>query len=270
MSARFLIRFDDMCPTKDWDIWQKLETIMIEENVKPILSVIPDNQDPTLHEAQADQHFWDRVRGWQARGWTIGLHGYQHRYVTQEAGIIGLNNYSEFAGLPLTEQRNKLRKGLEIFQRESVRADVWVAPAHSFDASTIEALVGLGVKTISDGMSLYPHRDSKGVFWVPQQLWRFRTAPLGVWTVCIHSKDELYTNSEFFRRCIREYKESLTSLPAIAAIYAQRRRGATDDIFAKLWSFAIHFKAKLAARAARNHAVPAMESDSSAGLNAAR
>jgi predicted deacetylase len=272
MSVRFLVRFDDMCPTIDWEIWQKLEAIMIEEDVRPIIAVIPDNQDPTLHEAEADQHFWDRVRRWQARGWTIGLHGYQHRYVSKEAGIIGLNGFSEFAGLPLSEQHEKLRRGLEIFKREGVRADVWVAPAHSFDASTIDALMSLGVKTISDGMSLYPHRDSNGVFWVPQQLWRFRTAPFGVWTVCIHPKDELYTNSELFRRCIREYKESLTSLPAITAAYAQRRHGLTDDVFAKLWSYAIHFKAKFAARVARHQhqTAAAMESDPGPGLNAAR
>jgi predicted deacetylase len=273
MSARFLVRFDDMCPTINWDVWQKLETIMIEEDVRPILSVIPDNQDQTLHEGEPNEHFWERVRSWQARGWTIGLHGYQHRYVTKESGIIGLNNYSEFAGLPLGEQRTKLQKGLEIFERVGVRADVWVAPAHSFDANTVEALASLGVRTISDGMSLYPHRDSQGVFWVPQQLWRFRTAPFGVWTVCIHPKDELYTNFEHFRRCIREYKQSITSLPAIAAAYAQRKHSWTDDIFAVLWSFAIHVKVKLAARFPRSrNSAAALESDSGPrpGLNAAR
>jgi predicted deacetylase len=268
-----LVRFDDMCPTLNWEVWQKLETIMIEEDVRPILSVIPDNQDQTLDEGEPNKHFWERVRGWQARGWTIGLHGYQHRYVTKEAGIIGLNNYSEFAGVPLDEQRTKLQKGLEIFEREGVHADVWVAPAHSFDANTVEALVSLGVQTISDGMSLYPHRDSQGVFWVPQQLWRFRKAPFGVWTVCIHPKDELYTNFEHFRRCIRKYKQSITSFPAVVEAYAQRKHNWTDDIFAVLWSFAIHSKLKLAARFPRRHnSAAAMESDSGPrpGLNAAR
>ncbi len=272
MSVKFLVRFDDMCPTIDWNVWQKLEDIMIEEDVRPILSVIPDNQDPTFHEAEPDERFWDRVRGWQARGWTIGLHGYQHRYINKECGIIGLNNYSEFAGLPLNEQRTKLQKALEIFKRERVRADIWVAPAHSFDANTIEALLSLGVNTISDGLALYPHRDSQGVFWVPQQLWRFRTAPFGVWTVCIHPKDGLYTNFEYFRRCIREHKQSMTSLPAIAKTYAQRKHSLADGIFARLWSFAIHSKAKLARLARGHHSAVAIESTSSAGqgLKAAR
>jgi peptidoglycan/xylan/chitin deacetylase (PgdA/CDA1 family) len=273
MSVRYLVRFDDICPTLDWGVWQKLENVMIEENVSPILSVIPDNQDQTLREGEPDVRYWDRVRSWQARGWTIALHGYQHRYVTHDAGIIGLNNYSEFAGLPLDEQRTKLQKGLEIFAREGVRADAWVAPAHSFDANTIKALVSLGVRTISDGMSLYPHRDSQGVIWVPQQLWRFRTVPFGVWTVCIHPKDELYSNSEHFRRCVREYKQSLTNLPAVAAAYADRRLSWSDDVFARLWRFAIHFKSRLAKRLAPSHdSMAAMETDSatSHGLKAAR
>jgi predicted deacetylase len=271
MSVRFLVRFDDMCPALNWDVWQKLETIMIEEGVRPILSVIPDNQDSTLNEGEPDERFWNRVRNWQARGWTIGLHGYQHRYVSKESGIIGLNNYSEFAGLPLDEQRTKLQKGLEIFAREGVRADVWVAPAHSFDANTIKALASLGVRTISDGMCLYPHRDSQDVFWVPQQLWRFRKAPFGVWTICIHPKDDLWVNPELFRRCIREYKDAITSLPAVAAAYANRKHSLADSVFAGLWSFAIHSKAKLAARRMRNRAEAAAieaESAASQGLKA--
>jgi predicted deacetylase len=274
LSSKFLLRFDDICPTINWGAWEKLEKIMLEEDVRPILSVIPDNQDEALHEGEPNVHFWERVRGWQAHGWTIGLHGYQHRYVTAEAGMIGLNNFSEFSGLPFEEQRDKLQKGLAIFQREKVRADVWVAPAHSFDANTVRALVSLGVRTISDGMALYPHRDSQGVFWVPQQLWRFRTAPFGVWTVCVHQKDDLYLDAALFQRRIREYRRSITSFPEVVQAYAQRKRSSTDDIFAALWSFAIQVKAKLAEPAAYENPVTAAQIEPEPGprpgLNAVR
>jgi predicted deacetylase len=248
MSAKFLLRFDDMCPTINWDVWQKLENVMIEEGVRPILSVIPDNQDPNLHEGQPNEHFWDRVRTWQARGWTIGLHGYQHRYISANPGIVGLKPYSEFAGVPLEEQRAKLKQGMEIFARERVRADCWVAPAHSFDENTVRILVSLGVRTISDGLALYPHRDSQNVMWVPQQLWRFRAVPFGVWTICIHSKDDLYLDPEHFRRCIREYKNLITSLPAMVDAYAQRNCSWTDRVFGALWHIAIRAKVAIAAR----------------------
>jgi predicted deacetylase len=273
MTAKFLLRFDDLCPAMNWDAWRKIETVMMDEGVKPILSVIPDNQDPTLNQGPANERFWDHVRTWQARGWTIGLHGYQHRYVNKEAGLIGLNHYSEFAGLTLEEQYSKLKSGLEIFAREGVRAEVWVAPAHSFDHKTVKALVSLGLRTISDGMSLYPYRDSRGVFWVPQQLWRFRTAPFGVWTVCMHPNDELWMNPHFFRTCIRRHRASITDLFTVAETYRSRKHNLLDSGFKDLWSLALHVKASVAGRAAgsRNLAKH-MESDSGARrrLNAVR
>ena len=70
MKARFLLRFDDLCPTTPWDHWHALERVMIEEEVRPILSVIPDNRDRNLFESAPDPKFWERVRSWQARGWT--------------------------------------------------------------------------------------------------------------------------------------------------------------------------------------------------------
>jgi predicted deacetylase len=273
MTVKFLLRFDDLCPTLNWDVWQKLENVMVEENVSPIIAVIPDNRDPNFFEGPADPRFWDRVRAWQARGWTIGLHGYQHRYVNKESGIIGLNNYSEFAGLPLEEQYSKLKKGLEIFARENVRADAWVAPAHSFDQNTVKALASLGVKAIIDGMSLYPYRDKQGTFWVPQQLWKFRTAPFGVWTVCIHPPDKLYRDVNFFRKCIREHQASITSFSAVAEAYAKRKHSVIDRSFAQLWRLAIRVKAGMAARAAKGHSLATqIEHDSAPrpGLNTAQ
>jgi predicted deacetylase len=273
MTAKFLLRFDDLCPAMNWDAWHKLENVMMEEGVNPILAVIPDNQDVTLNEGRPNERFWDHVRAWQARGWTIGLHGYQHRYVSKESGIIGLNRYSEFAGLPLEEQYSKLKQGLEIFAREGVRADVWVAPAHSFDQRTVKALMSLGLKTISDGLSLYPYRDSQGIFWVPQQLWRFRAAPFGVWTICIHPKEGLWVNPDLFRKRIREYRESITDLGAVQEIYKTRKHTLVDSGFKDLWSLALRVKAAFASRAARGRTLATqIESEPTAGrgLNAVR
>jgi predicted deacetylase len=273
MTAKFLLRFDDLCPGMNWDCWRKLETVMMDENVQPILSVVPDNQDAALNESEPHEHFWDYVRTWQARGWSIGLHGYQHLYVSKEAGIIRLNRYSEFAGLPLPEQHAKIKAGLEIFAREGVHADVWVAPAHSFDENTVKALVSLGLRTISDGMSIYPYRDSQGVLWIPQQLWRFRAAPFGVWTVCIHPKDEMWSNAEYFRKCIRKHRKSITDLPAVIEAHSERDHSLVDSGFAQLWSLAIRVKAGLADRAARSRTLATQieaEPDPRPRLNAAR
>src|ERR1700730_1214479 len=265
MSVKFLLRFDDMCPTINWDVWQKLEDVMVGEGVKPILSVIPDNQDPHLHEGEPNELFWEKVRTWQARRWTIGLHGYQHRYVSRNPGIVGLNPYSEFAGVPIEDQRAKLKQALEIFTREGVRADCWVAPAHSFDENTVSILISLGIRTISDGLTLYPHRGAQNVLWVPQQLWRFRAVPFGVWTVCIHSKDDLYLDSAHFRRCIRAYKRSITNFPDVVAAYSRRKQSWADGVFGELWHMAIRAKVALAASSAPvSIDVPAASSETEA------
>src|SRR5437660_1103665 len=85
-GARFLIRFDDVCPTMNWAIWNDLESLLGSIGVKPIVAVVPDNRDPALVVAPAVSDFWDRVRGWKARGWSIGIHGHQHVYRTSSPG----------------------------------------------------------------------------------------------------------------------------------------------------------------------------------------
>jgi predicted deacetylase len=273
MTAKFLLRFDDLCPAMNWNAWHKLESVMIDEGVKPILAVIPDNQDVTLNDGLANERFWHHVRAWQARGWSIGLHGYQHLYVNSESGIIGLNRFSEFAGLPFEEQYSKLKRGLEIFTREGVRADVWVAPAHSFDHHTVKAILSLGLKTVSDGLSLYPYRDSQGILWIPQQLWRFRAAPFGVWTICIHPKEGLWMNPDLFRKRIREYRDSITDLVAVEEMYKTRKHSLVDSGFKDLWSLALRVKAAFATRAARSRNIGVqIETDPTPrrGLNAVR
>src|SRR5262249_51515409 len=134
-------------------------------------------------------------------------------------------------------------------------------------------LVSLGVKTISDGMSLYPYRDAQGVFWVPQQLWRFREAPFGVWTVCMHPKDELWMNAAFFRKCIRAHRANITDLATVTETYRNRGHSLMDSGFKDLWSLALQVKGILAARAARGRKLAAqIETEPSAThrLNAAR
>ena len=218
MAARYLVRFDDICPGMNWSVWRDIEAILVEQQVKPMLAVVPDNADSNLDVAPKVEDFWPRVREWQARGWGIGLHGYQHRYVTREAGLIGINDRSEFAGLPAAEQQDKLERGLAIFRAQSVRADVWIAPAHSFDDATLEALHRLGVPAVSDGFFLTPHRDRRGLVWVPQQIWGFRYRPFGVWTVCYHHNAWTPADVRRFAADLRRRRQAARALVA-------RRRG---------------------------------------------
>jgi predicted deacetylase len=67
----------------NWAVWRSVEQALLELDVKPIVAVVPDNQDAALKVGEENKNFWDDVRAWQERGWTIGLHGYQHVYATE-------------------------------------------------------------------------------------------------------------------------------------------------------------------------------------------
>src|SRR5437867_12602992 len=98
-GARYVLRFDDICPTMRWTIWERVETRLKSADIRPILAVIPENNDPKLVIEPGRPDFWDRVRTCQAWGWTIAVHGYQHVWTTSDRGMYGWNARSEFAGL---------------------------------------------------------------------------------------------------------------------------------------------------------------------------
>jgi predicted deacetylase len=229
-GARYLVRFDDICPGMNWPVWREIEKILLDADVKPMLAVVPKNEDAHLDVGPKEARFWELVRGWQARGWTIGLHGYQHRYVTREAGIIGLNERSEFAGLSAREQADKLERAVEIFRAESVRPDVWIAPAHSFDAATVAALRDVGVDAISDGFFLSAHRDERGMLWVPQQMWGFRYRPFGLWTVCYHHNDWSAGDLKRFAADVAAYRARITHFAEIASAPHIRKKSWQDTL----------------------------------------
>jgi predicted deacetylase len=222
-TTQYLLRFDDICPTMNWSVWAEIETILVKRRLKPILAVVPDNRDPGLQVAPPAADFWDRVRGWQDRGWTIALHGFQHRYVSQNAGVAGSRKKSEFAGLPAEEQREKLRLGMQIFEREGITSRVWVAPGHTFDAATVALLPAFGLRVIHDGYFRSPYVCSAGMIWLPQQLHYFRAAPAGVWTVCCHHNHWNASQVSRFGEEVEEYGANLASLDDILARNGQRK-----------------------------------------------
>jgi hypothetical protein len=245
MKARtqYLVRFDDICPTMDWRIWEEVEGFLLRENISPILAVVPNNADRKLMVDAARPDFWDRVREWQSRGWTIGLHGDEHRYVTPEAGIVGLNARSEFAGLSYEIQARKIANGLDKFAAEGVRADLFIAPAHSFDLNTISALKDQGIRIISDGF-YFRCVNRYGVAFIPQQLWRFRPMPFGVWTVCHHHNDFTPDRLAELSRDLRAFRSNICSVADV--LPAKASFGVLDTVGPPLW-----FASKAAARARR-------------------
>ena len=186
MFAKYIIRLDDACPTMHLANWNRLETLLDKYNICPIVAVVPNNKDKELMIDKQDDNFWHKVKSWQEKSWEIALHGYKHQYSTQAPSLVPINNYSEFSGLSLKIQKEKIRKGIEIFKEHNISTRLWVAPAHSFDENTIEALkTQSDIHIISDGIAFTPYWDYE-MYWVPQQLWRFRKMFFGTWTACFH------------------------------------------------------------------------------------
>jgi predicted deacetylase len=228
----YLLRFDDMCATMNWHVWNQIESVLDLARIRPIVAVIPDNQDASLKVDVVNPLFWDRVRAWQEKGWTIALHGYQHRYVNSEPGLLGLSNKSEFAGLTYDEQHQKLESALIVFRRENVRVDAWIAPSHSFDELTLRNLRELGIKVISDGLWRRPVVDDNGLIWIPQQLWKFQKKSAGVWTICTHHNS--WTTPDFanWSAGVVAYRDRISSVPEVLVNFGPREIRLTDRLHA--------------------------------------
>jgi predicted deacetylase len=186
MFAKYIIRLDDASPTMSREKWERMEKLLDDYGIKPIVAVVPNNKDENLMVDRVDDDFWNRVKMWQKRGWEIALHGYEHKYVTEAESLVPINNYSEFAGVSLEEQQRKISEGIAIFREHEITTRLWVAPAHSFDENTIKALKSESdITIISDGIAFSTYWEY-GMHWVPQQLWKFRAMPFGTWTTCFH------------------------------------------------------------------------------------
>jgi hypothetical protein len=216
-APQYILRFDDICPTMNWGLWAEIEDVLVQRGLKPILAVVPDNRDSELQVNPPVSDFWERVRAWQDRGWTIALHGFQHRYVSRNAGIVATRKKSEFAGLPAGEQREKLRRGMDIFEHEGITARVWIAPGNAFDATTVRLLPEFGIDVISAGYFQFPYVCAKGITWVPQQMYYFRPAPAGVWTVCYHHNQWEASRLGTFCEELERYGANIASLQDVLA-----------------------------------------------------
>lgn len=247
-SARYLIRFDDICPTMNWEVWDKIETILVHHHVKPILAIVPFNQDPDLIVMPARDDFWEQVRRWQAKGWCIAMHGYDHGYITKDAGLVGINARSEFAGLSREIQYQKLSAGIEVFRQHDVNIDVWVAPAHSFDKLTVELLTSLGINYISDG---FYFRTVKylGALWIPQQLWRLRHMPFGLWTSCYHINSYSSSDIDNLERQFCDFKDNIVSFLDVVSSKRSNSITVLDRFFCVGWSMLVKIKRLIKANA---------------------
>lgn len=186
MLARYIIRLDDACPQMHESRWARIEQLLDYHNVNPIVAVIPENKNIALMFSKGMQSFWDIVKKWELKGWSIAMHGHDHVYTTSNPGLVPYNTKSEFAGQPYEYQEQKISYAWDIFCSQGIIPKIWVAPAHTFDLNTLKALKSVtDVEIISDGIAIAPYYENE-FHWIPQQLWSFKPLLFGLWTICLH------------------------------------------------------------------------------------
>lgn len=183
----YLIRLDDACETMNLEKWQQMETLLDAYQIKPLIAVIPNNADIEQNIDPYNENFWEWLKNLEAKGWEIGLHGNDHVYKTTEGGINPIHKRSEFAGLPLDEQREKIKKGYSKLKSKGFNPRIFVAPSHTFDLNTLKALKQeSNINIISDTLAFQPYKKNDFIF-IPQQLGAARPVFLsGIYTFCYH------------------------------------------------------------------------------------
>jgi len=228
--VRYLLRFDDVCPTMSHARWTEVEAIVNKYDVKPIIAVVPDNRDPHLIVNREDPDFWMKMRRLQDCQWTIGLHGFQHAYTCRGKSLVPIHEQGEFVGLPEREQRDKIERGVSLLRGRGLKPQVWVAPGHSFDSTTLAILKTVEINCISDGFSLYPYVEHE-MFWIPQQMWRFRTMPFGVWTICLHHNQMRDADIERLDSFVGANRGYFIGLPELKQMFSNRSKSLLDVLF---------------------------------------
>lgn len=200
---KLYIRLDDACERMNIENWNRIEILFDKYNIKPLVGIIPHCEDSFMNEYEEDKLFWNKVGKWVEKGWSIALHGFNHVFVTKEGGLNPVNKRSEFAGVPLLEQKKKIKDGVNIFRSHGFEPKIFFAPAHTFDMNTLIALREESeIRIISDTIANKTY-SRWGFTFVPQQSGRVRSLPFNTITFCYHpntmKNDDFFTLEEFIK-----------------------------------------------------------------------
>lgn len=201
-SSKYLLRLDDATPTMNFAKWRKVEKLLDKYHIKPMVGVVPHNEDVNLIIDPINPDFWNLIKKWESKGWTIALHGYNHCYTSNNYGINPFWPRSEFAGVHLELQKDKIRKGIEILKEYDISPKYFFAPSHTFDLNTLNALrQESNIRIISDTIGRYPYKKG-GFYFIPQIIGHCTNVPLrGFYTFCLHPNtmdDVDFNNLESF------------------------------------------------------------------------
>ncbi len=231
--AQYLLRIDDLCPTMNYQRWSGIRELIRAFRIRPILAVIPDNQDSRLEKFPPHPGFWEEMCEMQQEGATIAMHGYRHRCSNHVSSLLPLHRRSEFAGESFTEQCGRVRTGLSMLRSQGLAPRLFVAPNHSFDRTTLRALRKEGLPYLSDGFSRIPFKRD-GVTFIPQQLWSPVSHRKGLWTICIHPDSAGPRRAAELKGFLSRHSEQFTSFDVVIEKFFAGRLGLTERIHSQL------------------------------------
>ena len=227
-NTGILIRFDDIAPNMNWEMMDRCQNLLNQYNIKPVLGVIPNNQDDELLSYPKRDGFWQIVKKWKAEGWSIAMHGYNHSYdiETNKKDYFNHGGRSEFFGHTYEEQLKKIKQGLEIFEKNQIKIDTFFAPNHTYDNNTFKALKNSGILKVIDGYGLMPYTLDKIKF-VPQLFYKLYVFPFGIQSTQIHIN---YWNEEDFQLFEKFIKNNYNKIIDIDFAFSK----ISDNYFYKL------------------------------------
>lgn len=232
----YILRLDDASEHWNKPNWERMHSLLQKYGIKPIIAIIPNNEDSNLLKNPNDTDFWELMRSWIDEGWTPALHGYNHVLSSPHGGINPVNKRSEFAGVEPQIQRKKIREGYQLLKSHGIEAEIFVAPAHTFDENTLTALKEeTNIRTISDTIASDVYFED-GFFYIPQQSGNVRTIHLKLVTFCYHPNVMNDTGFQKLEDFISKHRNEFTSFKEIDL--SQRKRSLFDRILRKSY-FAI-------------------------------
>jgi hypothetical protein len=212
-NTGILIRFDDVAPNMNWAMMEKCEVLLNKFNIKPVLGVIPNNQDSELMKYPIRNEFWDIIKKWQSENWSIAMHGYAHLYDTDtfKKDYFGYGGRSEFFGHSYEDQILKLKKGLKIFHDNSIKVKTFFAPNHTYDLNTFKALKECDIFQVIDGYGLSPFMFNEIKF-IPQLFFKLYMLPYGIQCTQIHLNSWTKNDFQEFENFIEKYHQKVIGL----------------------------------------------------------
>lgn len=70
-----LFRLDDIAPGLSSANLARLEKIFDQYNIKPLMGVVPQNQDDNLIvQKQEEETFWQEIKRLTGKGWAVSMH----------------------------------------------------------------------------------------------------------------------------------------------------------------------------------------------------